>query len=211
MKQTAFFSLLAVVLVLGVGTSGCKHKPLGPTPIPSPKTGKTSATDTFGAEQGKPGPGLSESNSKPVSDGGLGTGGVVTKEGAPLTGWDPATMDQDRGPLAADTVYFDFDSSTIKTSEKSKIESVASYLNANTQMGLLIEGNCDERGTEQYNLSLGERRALAVREYLINLGINSQRVHTLSFGESRPADPAHDEAAWKKNRRDEFVVLKPKQ
>jgi peptidoglycan-associated lipoprotein len=74
---------------------------------------------------------------------------------------------------------------------------------------LRIEGNCDERGTEEYNRSLGERRALAVREELIRLGIDPTRADTISYGKDRPADPGHDESAWKKNRRDDFIVLSP--
>jgi peptidoglycan-associated lipoprotein len=72
-----------------------------------------------------------------------------------------------------------------------------------------VEGHCDERGTEGYNLSLGERRALAVRTYLVNLGISADRVYTISFGEARPAVDGHTEAAWSKNRRGEFILLLP--
>ena len=73
-----------------------------------------------------------------------------------------------------------------------------------------MEGNCDERGTEKYNLSLGERRALAVREYLVNLGVDPHQVDTVTYGKSKPAVPGHTEAAWSKNRRDDFVLLTPK-
>jgi peptidoglycan-associated lipoprotein len=209
MKRTVLVNLLVMALILGTGAVGCKKKPQGPTPIPG-RTGKASGPDTFGTESVKGANDVNEGpNSRNLPPTGAGAN-EVTGQGIKQTGWDPSTMDQDRTTLAADTVYFDFDSSTIKPSEKSKIEAVAAYLNANSQDGLLIEGNTDERGTEQYNLSLGERRSLAVREYLVNLGINSQRVHTISYGESRPADPAHDNAAWTKNRRDDFVVLKPK-
>ena len=74
-----------------------------------------------------------------------------------------------------------------------------------------MDGHCDERGTEEYNRSLGERRALAVREHLIRLGIAPERVRTLSWGEDRPVDTGHNEEAWQKNRRAEFILLKPKQ
>ena len=73
-----------------------------------------------------------------------------------------------------------------------------------------MEGNCDERGTEKYNLSLGERRALAVREYLANLGVDSRRVVTVTYGAAKPVDPGHNESAWKKNRRGELILLTPK-
>jgi peptidoglycan-associated lipoprotein len=112
--------------------------------------------------------------------------------------------------FAADTVYFDFDRSTVKPSELPKLQRVAAYLKSNSGVTLRVEGNCDERGTEEYNRSLGERRALAVRELLIAEGVDPTRVTTLSYGEDKPADTGHDEAAWAKNRRGDFVVLKAK-
>jgi len=97
----------------------------------------------------------------------------------------------------------------VKSSEKSKAAAVADYLKGNAAAAVKVEGHCDERGTEEYNRSLGERRALACREELIRLGIDANRVDTISYGEDRPADPGHDESAWKKNRRGEFVLLTP--
>ena len=120
-------------------------------------------------------------------------------------------MNEDRLSLAPQTVYFDYDKSTVRSSEHSKVESVAAFLKSEPKAQLRIEGNCDERGTEEYNRALGERRALAVREYLLTLGISADRVTTLSFGEDKPASPGHDEAAWSQNRRGEFVVLRAKQ
>lgn len=109
------------------------------------------------------------------------------------------------------TVLFDFDSSVIKDKQRSKIEAVAAFLKTTTSNKLLIEGHCDERGTEEYNRALGERRALAVREYLVRLGIQASRIRTISYGFDRPADAGHNEAAWSKNRRGEFIVLMPRQ
>ena len=111
--------------------------------------------------------------------------------------------------LQVDTVYFDFDSAVVKGSEKSKVSAVAEYLKANPTSAVKVEGNCDERGTEEYNRALGDRRALAVREELITLGIAPTTVDTITYGKDKPADPGHDEAAWKKNRRDDFIVLTP--
>src|SRR5262245_60060606 len=119
-------------------------------------------------------------------------------------------MNQDRAALAAHTVYFDFDSSVVRGSETSKVDAVAAALKADNAAKLLVEGHCDERGTEEYNRSLGERRALALRENLAMLGIDPMRVKTLSYGEDKAADPGHDESAWKQNRRAEFVLLHPK-
>ncbi len=107
------------------------------------------------------------------------------------------------------SVHFAYDSSVVASADRSKITAVAEYLKANPTVAVRVEGNCDERGTEEYNRSLGERRALAGREQLIHLGIDSGRVDTLSFGEDKPANTGHSESAWKENRRDDFVVLIP--
>jgi peptidoglycan-associated lipoprotein len=116
---------------------------------------------------------------------------------------------EDRVALKDYSVHFAYDSSAIRSADKSKITSVADYLKANPTAAVRVEGNCDERGTEEYNRSLGERRALAGREELVRLGITSDRVDTLSYGEDKPANPGHNESAWKENRRDDFVVLTP--
>ena len=97
-----------------------------------------------------------------------------------------------------------------EASEKANLQSVAAALSADANAKLLIEGNCDERGTEEYNRSLGERRALAAREALAKLGVDPMRIRTISYGKDKPVDPGHDEAAWAKNRRDDFVLLHPK-
>ena len=106
-------------------------------------------------------------------------------------------------------VHFDYDSPTLRNSEKTKVAYVADYLKANPANGVEVNGHCDERGTDQYNMSLGEQRALAVREELIRMGIDSDRILTASFGRSRPLDATHSDAAHAKNRRDQFVLLNP--
>ena len=133
-----------------------------------------------------------------------GPSGVVMTDQQGHIGWQ-----EDAKMFEADTVYFDFDSAAIKTSEKAKIETVASYLKGSSSQAIKVEGHCDERGTEEYNRALGERRALAVREALVRAGIGPERIDTISYGEDRPMDSGHTEAAWKKNRRGVFVVLSP--
>ena len=118
-------------------------------------------------------------------------------------------MRADRDAFKANTIHFAYDSAVIRKSENANIQAVAQALNADSGTKLEIEGNCDERGTEEYNRALGERRALAAREHLVSLGIAPDRVDTLTKGEDNPADPGHNEEAWKKNRRDEFIVLTP--
>lgn len=104
-------------------------------------------------------------------------------------------------------VYFDFDSAQINPSERGKIEAVADYLRRNPNVGVIVEGHCDERGSNEYNLALGERRAMAVRAYLISLGIDASRIQTKSYGEERPVAFGHDEASWALNRRAEFKLF----
>lgn len=109
-------------------------------------------------------------------------------------------------PVTFDHVLFAFDSYMIQSGEYRKIEAVADYLRRNPRVQLVAEGHCDERGSREYNMSLGEHRALAVRAHLIGLGIETRRIQTRSFGEERPLDPGHHEAAWSRNRRVEFVM-----
>ena len=106
-----------------------------------------------------------------------------------------------------ENVLFDYDSAQIKESDRAKIEAVADFLKKNAKTGALVEGNCDERGSAEYNMSLGERRALAVRAYLVGLGIDGAIIQTKSNGKEKPAAMEHDEAAWSLNRRAEFVLF----
>jgi peptidoglycan-associated lipoprotein len=104
------------------------------------------------------------------------------------------------------TVYFDYDSAALKPAAKANLERGAEWLKRTPKVNVQVEGHCDERGTNEYNLALGERRALAARRYLVSLGIAQDRIFTISYGEERPAVEGHDESAWKFNRRAEFKV-----
>ena len=103
-------------------------------------------------------------------------------------------------------VYFDYDSSEINTQAQTSLNGNAELLKKFATWVITIEGHCDERGTAEYNLALGERRALAAREYLVSLGIPADRLRTVSYGKEFPFDPGHDESAWSKNRRAHFVI-----
>ena len=105
-----------------------------------------------------------------------------------------------------DTVNFDFDSAELTVSARSTLNRQAAFLNLNPDLMIVIEGHADERGTREYNLALGDRRATAVRDYLVAKGINSARVRTVSYGKERPAVAGSDEAAWAKNRRAATVL-----
>jgi peptidoglycan-associated lipoprotein len=103
-------------------------------------------------------------------------------------------------------IHFDFDKSFIREDAKPILSGVADQLKKNKGLRLLIEGHCDERGTSEYNMALGDRRAESARAYLVSLGVPASAISTVSFGKEKPLDPGHNEAAWAKNRRDHFVV-----
>ena len=192
MKLTKISNLLMIGLALSFAGMGCK-------------TGKKGTTDLDSASRA--------GEEKPLTGGGtVGVEKPVVAEpgGGELVNWNPDDMNQDRAALAAETIYFDFDSASIRSSEQSKLANVASRLQSDSSAKLLVEGHCDERGTEEYNRSLGERRALAAREALVTLGVSAARIATRSFGEDRPSDSGHDQSAWAKNRRDDFVLLHAK-
>jgi len=105
-------------------------------------------------------------------------------------------------------IYFDFDKSDLKPEAQAVLKKKADWLRQHPAYSLRIEGNCDERGTSEYNLALGERRANSAKKFLVALGIAEQRIATISYGEERPVDPRHNEEAWAKNRRDEFKLMK---
>jgi len=105
-----------------------------------------------------------------------------------------------------DDVRFDFDKSVLTEDGRKTCEGVADYLTKHPKAKLLIEGHCDERGTAEYNLALGERRATAVMTYLVSLCVPKAALSTVSFGKEKPLDPAHNEEAWAKNRRAHFVL-----
>ena len=108
------------------------------------------------------------------------------------------------GPLQ--TVNFAYNSASLSSDTKSKLRAAATFLKSASSVEVQVEGHCDERGGVQYNLALGERRAKAVRNYLVALGVSGSRVSTISFGKERPVAFGHDESAWSQNRRGNFVV-----
>jgi|SRR5579871_4103021 len=190
MKVLKIVNLCSLSIALALTAVGCKHHQPPVTKIPNS--------------------GLTGSDTGPGNSGTLGGGEATQMGGGPTSDINPDNMTQDRTAFAADVVYFDYDSASVKGSEESKLAAVATALKSDSSADLLIEGNCDERGTEEYNRALGERRALASREALANAGIDASRVATRSYGQDKPADAGHAESAWRKNRRDEFVLLHPK-
>lgn len=109
---------------------------------------------------------------------------------------------------ALDKIYFDFDSANISESARDTLSKNAAEIMKDRSIKIRIEGNCDERGSTEYNLALGERRAKAARKYLVTMGVKPERLSVISYGEEKPAVQGSDESAWAKNRRDEFVIVK---
>jgi peptidoglycan-associated lipoprotein len=201
MKAIQFGKLLVLSLVLTVAAVGCKKTPVKVTDMNGPRMGYNQA----------PGDNITNLNTtepiKPGAETGVTPG---AKEGIPSVG--PGRFQNYISHpeiLKAYSVYFDFDSSVIKSGEKPKLNAVVEYLKGHAGEAVRIEGNCDERGTEEYNRALGERRALACREALVELGADALMLETISYGKDKPVAPGHDESAWRLNRRSDFVVLTP--
>lgn len=113
---------------------------------------------------------------------------------------------EDLTAQAGDRVFFGYDSSELSAESRAVLEKQAAWLQQYANVGITVEGHCDERGTREYNLALGERRAQAVKNYLVSLGVPADRVNTISYGKERPAVMGADEEAWSKNRRGVTVV-----
>ena len=188
MKKMKLVYPMVLALAVTLAATGCRnHKPYGVTPI---------------------GPGGGGQVGEPGAGGTMGANQVGGGQTENLQSFE--NMNEDRSTLGPYTIHFAFDSAVVRSSEQASLQAVAAYLNSNQNDKLLIEGNCDERGTEEYNRALGERRALAARQALAGLGLDPSRVRTISYGKDKPVNPGHDDSAWAQNRRDDFVLLLPK-
>ncbi|PYO44598.1 MAG: peptidoglycan-associated lipoprotein [Gemmatimonadetes bacterium] len=107
----------------------------------------------------------------------------------------------------AEMIHFDFDKSYVRPGDADILDRKIPVLKANSTLRIQIAGNCDERGSDEYNLALGNRRALSSKAYLVNHGIDASRIETVSYGKERPLDPGHNQGAWAKNRNDQFELL----
>jgi len=197
MKATKITTLLVLALALTMVGTGCRKKPVGITDIPGSK---------FKVGDNKIGGPGSGGTLNPGDTIATGPGGTT-----PLpTNLNLENFNQNREALAAHTIHFDFDSALVKAGDQGNISAVAAYLGSNTGVALLVEGHCDERGTEEYNRSLGSKRASNAREALIAAGADGNRITTATFGEDKPVATGQDESSWSQNRRGEFIVLTPK-
>ena len=156
---------------------------------------------------------LNGCSNKPVHE--QGAGGAEGAQGAAGAttsalsgrggGYTAADLNNPSSPLYQRTIYFDYDSSDIRPQFLDVLRAHASYLSANSDVLVTLDGHTDERGTREYNLALGEQRADTVRRFLVAEGVPDRQIHIMSYGEEQPADPGHSEAAWALNRRVELV------
>jgi len=121
---------------------------------------------------------------------------------------EKAWMERRAAKFEAEAMYFDFDKSFIRLEYRPVLQEKAAFLKDYPDMRVRIEGNCDERGTNEYNLALGDRRGSSAKNFLISLGIAADRIETISYGEERPRGLGHNEASWSQNRRDDFVLVR---
>ena len=168
---------IATILVVGFPTTGCARRHSDVNPI--------FATDALAGGR----------------SGNSWNDGLGARDAGSSTDMDGLGIQRTRAPY--DPVYFGFDSYALTEETLAALRGYAPHMQAN-RMPLMVEGHCDERGTEEYNLALGEHRAIAVKQHLVRLGVDGQNLTTISYGEELPADPGHDEAAWAKSRRVEF-------
>ena len=131
---------------------------------------------------------------------------LVPPEPIPQDTFESRSLDDLNRESPLQIVFFDYDSAELHEEARAALRANADLLNSSMSWVITIEGHCDERGTAEYNLGLGERRAFAARNYLLELGIAAQRVRTVSYGKEFPFDPAHDDRAWAQNRRAHFVI-----
>jgi peptidoglycan-associated lipoprotein len=190
------------LLVVAVVGSGCAKRPATTQAAAPAPTGTASTTP--GSQQAQPGPqaqGPSQGSSMQPPAGTSPTPGTATATPPPR----PAVKDFAAVPELQD-VYFDFDKYDIRPADARTLDANAAYLKSNPNSLILIEGHCDERGTNEYNLALGERRAKSTMNYLVSQGVQANRITIISYGEERPACTDKSEACWAKNRRSHFLV-----
>ncbi|HUQ87939.1 MAG TPA: peptidoglycan-associated lipoprotein Pal [Vicinamibacterales bacterium] len=186
-------ALLVLILLLTIGVAACKKGGKPPVARPMPPPADVSNTDPTGG--GPPPP------PKPVMEPPIVVPPMPAEDTIGSKTLDDLNRDSPLRPL-----FFELDSSDVSSDGQQVLQANAAVLKKYPGMQVTIEGHCDERGTAEYNLALGERRALAAKNYLVSLGIPSDKVKTVSYGKEFPFDAGHDDSAWGKNRRAHFVI-----
>lgn len=185
---------VAVIILLFATMSACAKKPVAMVDQEE-SVQVEAATGASDSAAVKPSP-MDEGKGEVES---LDTQVIENTDSEPLEG---------RTSVGLFPLYFDFDKSIIRDDQQDRVAKNAAFMKANPGMNIRIEGNCDERGTNEYNMALGQRRALSGKQYLVNLGVVESRLDTISYGEEQPINFGHDELSWSQNRRADFVVIK---
>lgn len=213
MKNSTVFAL-ALCGAIAFGLTGCKYDQAEVTDPNATIVDPNSQVDDLKAAGNDIGPAVdpdAEARARREAE----LAAAMALKDADTTSLDAATQvpfDQDPNFARCTDVdfvpvYFGFDADMLAQSEMAKVEMVAKHLVEKPNRVVIIEGNCDERGSNEYNLALGEQRAIKIHDYLIRLGIEEKRIQTKSYGEEKPAVQGSGEAAWSKNRRGEFAVF----
>jgi peptidoglycan-associated lipoprotein len=194
MRRFPLFPMLAVALALMVAACGGKKPPVAAAPpppnVPAPFPGAASNT---------------ASPTRPPDPPPIPADAAV--RATPLGAWETKSIEEINGPNSPlRPVFFLYDSDTLDDAAKKALAANADVLKTYKTWVITIEGHCDERGTAEYNLALGDRRALAARNYPLTLGIGAERLRTVSYGKEFPFDAGHDESAYSKNRRAHFML-----
>ncbi len=185
--------LMATLLVVLVAACTARSSPVEP-PAAAPPGPETSASPAVPPPPAPPPPAP-----RPPAP-------LVPPDPIPQDAFESRSLEDLNRESPLQIVFFDYDSAELHAAALAALRANADLLNSSMSWVITIEGHCDERGTAEYNLGLGERRAFAARNYLLELGIAAQRVRTVSYGKEFPFDPAHDERAWAQNRRAHFVI-----
>ena len=189
MKPTPrFLLLIAVVAALGIGMTGCSSKA-------KPSTTPSAPAQAPAEQPAQTPPPTPAPVAEPFPQQNVTTNAVI----------EPSIDELNRQGVLK-TVYFAYNSNEIDDAARATLQANAQWLKAHASHTVEVGGHCDERGSIGYNVALGDRRATAVRDYLVSLGVDSGKLVPVSFGEEKPADPGHNEAAWAKNRRAEFTI-----
>jgi peptidoglycan-associated lipoprotein len=194
MRQKAIFGTWLAMVLLSMALAGCGKKSIPvarPTPPPPP------AADSSTSDANRP-----PTPPSPVVEPRV----AVPSEPLSEDSINSASLDELNRDSPLRPVFFDLDSSELSADNQRVLDANAVVLKRQSTWTVTIEGHCDERGTAEYNLALGERRAIAARAYLVSLGLPADRLRTVSYGKEFPFDPGHEEASWAKNRRAHFVI-----
>ena len=197
MKRPLLFVVASVVTAAAVACGGSKPAPQTPAPQPNADSAAAAAR----AHQDSLAAAAADSARRANED----ADRVARQRTADSLAALGRTADAIRTELTT-MIHFDYDKSALRPGDVSVLDQKIPLLQTNGAVTIRIAGHCDERGSDEYNLALGNRRAMAAKQYLVSHGIDAGRITTVSYGKERPLDPGHDEDAWAKNRRDEFEL-----